>query len=450
VTILNEGGWPDAIPPLAGVFDLADRLPGALFVVAGTRADAHLALSLSDGLPGLTHGAGHPDGHDRVAFVVLEPDEAAEDSELASRIVEAAAGVPRAAGRPEAVFLVACRTARLLGLEAPFEAEVASRRLGVPVMAVDPLPGGPALSTDLEDAVLRSLVGLCPGRTTPPVPEERRKESGLLGNLGGRLRGRPAARAEGALRPVVLIGGLPAARAELSGELARLGVEVAGSVPSPAGFGSALPPVGEGTVVAPLDPYLARACAAAGERGAMVVRTLFPVGVDGTARFLQDVARAAGRSTTSEVLRARQVWEGLEHLRARLRGRRVFFTGGTGMEVPLARFLADAGAVVLEVGVPRLERRFLSEELGALGAGVDVVESPEWRAQLGRIDEARPDVVICNPGLYPSLVARGHLCRTSGDLLLAAPHGYDGARRTLVRLAHTFDRAAELDALNLL
>jgi light-independent protochlorophyllide reductase subunit N len=171
--------------------------------------------------------------------------------------------------------------------------------------------------------------------------------------------------------------------------------------------------------------------------------------VDGTARFLQDVAAAAGR-TTSEVLRARQVWEGMEALRNRMRGRRVFFTGGTGLEVPLARFLADAGAVVLEVGVPRLERRFLSEELGALGTGVDVVESPEWRAQLGRIDEARPDVVVTSPGLYGVLVARGHLCRTSADVNAASPHGYGGARRTLSLLVRTFERAAELDALNLL
>jgi light-independent protochlorophyllide reductase subunit N len=316
-------------------------------------------------------------------------------------------------------------------------------------MAVAPLPDGPTLSTDLEDAVLRALVGLCPGRSTPPVPEEPRKESGLLGSLGDRLRGRSTMRAGETLRPVVLVGGLAAAREELSGEFARLEVEVAGSVPAPGGFGVGLPPVGEGTVVAPLDPYLARACGAAAERGATVVRTLFPVGVDGTARFLQDVAGAAGKGT-SEVLRARQVWEGLGHLRGRLRGRRVFLTGGTGMEVSLARFLADAGAVVLEVGVPRLERRFLSEELGALGAGVDVVESPEWRAQLGRIDEARPDLVVCTPGLYPALVARGHLCRTSGDLLAAAPHGYDGARRTLALLARTFERAAELDALDLL
>jgi light-independent protochlorophyllide reductase subunit N len=209
-----------------------------------------------------------------------------------------------------------------------------------------------------------------------------------------------------------------------------------------------LPEIGEGTVVAPVDPYLARAARAAEERGATVIRTLLPVGVDGTARFVQDVAGAAGR-VTGEAGRAREVWSSMEHLRGRVRGKRVFFTGDTGLEVPLARFLANAGAVVVEVGTPRLERRFLATELGALGSDVDVVESPEWRAQLGRVDETRPDVVVASPGLYAPLVARGHLCRSSLDLLSLDPRGYEGARRVLALLARTFERAEELDALNL-
>ncbi|MDQ3737160.1 MAG: hypothetical protein M3318_06955, partial [Actinomycetota bacterium] len=181
---------------------------------------------------------------------------------------------------------------------------------------------------------------------------------------------------------------------------------------------------------------------------ALVVSSLLPVGVDGTARFIQDVAALAGRRT-SEASRARETWEGLKPLRNRIRGRRVFFTGDTGLEVPLARFLADAGAVVLEVGTPRLDKHSLSAELAALGEDVDVVESPDWRAQLDRIDAANPDVVVASPGLYTPLVARGHLCRSSLDLLSLGIHGYEGARRVLELLAKTFERAEKLDALKL-
>ena len=443
MTILNESGVPDVVSPLWGLSPLARRLPGALFVVAGTRADAFSALSLSGALPGSPSVPEDLAAGDRVSFAVLDPRGEPEGGSLASRVVEAAADTR---GGPELVLIVACRSARLLGVDAAFEAELAERRLGVPVRTVEPSGAGTnALATDLEDAVARALVGLCPRGAPPYGKEEPAGKGGLLSRLRGRGAGRAPSGDRGAHRPVVLLGGTEASRKELAAELGRAGVEVAGGVPDGV---RDLPEVGEGTVVAPVDPYLARAARAAEERGATVARTLLPVGVDGTARFVQDVAAAAGR-VTGEAGRAREVWSSLEPLRGRLRGKRVFFTGDTGFEVPLARFLANAGAVVVEVGTPRLERRFLAAELGALGSDVDVVESPEWRAQLGRIHETRPDVVVASPGLFAPLVARGHLCRSSLDLLALDPRGYGGARRVLATFARTFERAQELDALNL-
>jgi light-independent protochlorophyllide reductase subunit N len=197
-----------------------------------------------------------------------------------------------------------------------------------------------------------------------------------------------------------------------------------------------------------MGPNLTEAAAVAERRGATVVRTLMPVGVDGTARFVQDVAEEAG-SRTSEVVRARSAWEDLGALRNRIRGKRIFFAGDTGFEIPLARFLADAGAVVLEVGAPRLDRRFLAAELQALGPDIDVVLSPDYRGQIKRIDEARPDVVISSPGLLLPLIARGHLCRSSRDFLEAGLYGYGGARRILELLVRTLGRAETLDSLNL-
>jgi len=441
LTILNESGTPDVVSPLWGLSPLAERLPDAIFVLVGTRADAYTALSLCGPLPGsrqTRHAAGAVP-----PFVLLEPDSEPEGGALASRVVEAAAG---SGGAPEVVLIVACRSAGLLGVDAAFEAELAERRLGVPVRAVE--TSGDAknpLATDLEDAVAQTLVGLSPREARAVEKEEPAGKGGLLNRLRGRATGRASFGDRGTPRPVVLLGGLEASREELADELGRTGVEVVGGVPDSV---RNLPEIGEGTVVAPVDPYLARAARAAEERGATVVRTLLPVGVDGTARFVQDVAGAAGR-VTGEAGRAREVWSSMEYLRGRIRGKRVFFTGDTGLEVPLARFLANAGAVVVEVGTPRLERRFLAAELGALGSDVDVVESPEWRAQLGRVEETRPDVVVASPGLYAPLVARGHLCRSSLDLLSLDPRGYEGARRVLALLARTFERAEELDALNL-
>ena len=445
MTILNEAGTPDVLSPLHAVNGLAERLPGALVVVVGTRAEAHIVQSLP--------AAPDPDlprspGSARVAIVVLEPDEPPQQGRVATRVIEAAAGV-RGTGF---VLLVAGRSAELLGVDADFEARLTGRRLDLPTGVVNPdapydVPG--TLSTDLEDRALAALVGVCPKRRTSdlletasaPAQKRSRRFGGFLG--GAREEVRP-----GRTRPVVLLGGLasPGATGELAAELARVGVEAIGRVP---GTGMReLPSLGEETVVAAVDPNLTTALGAAAERGARVVRTLTPIGVDGTARFIHDVVAEAGASA-NELARARSVWEGLEPLRNRVRGKRIFFASDTGLEVPLARFLADAGAVVLEVGAPRLDRRALAEELQALGPDVDVVQSPDWRGQMGRVDAARPDVVVASPGLHVPLVARGHLCRSPQDFLEAGVHGYEGARRILGLLVSTFERAEALDSVNL-
>jgi light-independent protochlorophyllide reductase subunit N len=379
-----------------------------------------------------------------VIFVALRPDEKPDSGALASRVVEAAAGF----GGTELVLLVACRSAGLLGVDASFEAVMAERRLGLPVRAITPDGGGlGVLLTDLEDGAIRALVELCPEDVATFDEEWSYPKQRLFGKLPFRARpGRRTDGEKGSLRPVIILGALPGLQEELAAELSRAGIEVSGGVPGrEAGW---LPAISEGTVVAAADPYLTGALRAAEERGAMVVRTLLPVGVDGTARFIQDVAAAAGRRT-SEADRARRIWESLEPLRNRVRGKRVFFTGDSGLEVPLARFLVDAGAVVIEVGTPRLEKRFLAAELSALGEDVDVVESPEWQAQLDRIDTTRPDVVVASPGLYAPLIARGHLCRSSLDFLSLGVHGYEGARRILELFVRTFERAGDLDALEL-
>jgi light-independent protochlorophyllide reductase subunit N len=443
VTILNESGIPDVLPPLHAVGGLAERLADVLVVVAGTQADAHLVQYLTAtparNLPPFRRDQ-------RLVFAVLDLEDPPQQGLLASRIVESAAGLRST----KLVLIVAGHSVELLGVDAGFEARLVSRKLDMPTEVVNldagnEIPG--TLSTDLEDGVIAALVNLCPKRRTSDLVEtaSAAKRGGLFGGLLGRGREMPGS---GDGRPVVLLGGSlsPGAIQGLAAELSRTGVNVAGAVPG-AGVGE-LPPLGEGTVVGVMDPNLKAAATAAEKRGATVVRTLMPVGVDGTARFVQDVSEEAG-SASSEVVRARSAWEDLGSLRNRIRGKRIFFAGDTGLEIPLARFLADAGAVVLEVGAPRLDRRFLAAELQALGPDVDVVVSPDYRGQINRIDEARPDVVIASPGLHLPLVARGHLCRSPRDFLRAGLYGYEGARRILELLASTLERAATLDSLNL-
>jgi light-independent protochlorophyllide reductase subunit N len=467
LTILNESGVPDALSPLYGVGSLCERLPYALVTVAGTRAEAHLAQTLS----GLAPGAPRlPEGSRSVqepVYLVLDPSSGVEQGQLATRLIGAASSL--ASSGTGLVLLLVSRSAHLLGVDAGFEARLAARRLGVPVLTVDLDPGeadtrgGSArLSTDLEDRVLAALVSLCPDEERAREEDSGEKErGGLFGGFRGRGRSQRweeerSQRASSQNRRSATLMSLQAAPGrggrslrELSADMKRAGVPLNGSIPAPTV--EELPVLGEGSVAAPMDPYLTVSAEAAVKRGAEVIETMLPIGVDGTARFIQDVAEATGAEVgAGEASRARAVWERLGGLRGRIRGKRFFLTGDTGIEIPLARFLADAGAVVTEVGTPRLDRRFLSAELQSLtGRGVDVVESPEWSTQLDRVDAAKPDVVITSPGLYVPLVARGYLCRSSLDFLGAGIHGYEGARRILELLVRTMDRAENLDSVEL-
>lgn len=438
MTILNESGVPDVLSPLYAVNGLAERLPDVLIVVVGTRLESYLSLSL----PATLVPDGAPRSNPRVLSVVLDPEDPPEQGRLASVVAESASGLREV----KLLLLVAGRSTESLGIDAAFEAHLVSRRLGLPARVVSPDadPSG-CLCTDLEDRVLATLVDTCPPATVEPedATSAPPKRGGFLEALS--LRRSPVR--EKRPDPVVLLAapssGVGNALAE---DLDRAGITVTGSIPE---AGSTdLPPLGSSTVVAPTDPYLTTAVREAENRGARVVRTLMPVGVDGTSRFIEDVSAAVGRES-EEPVKARETWQRLERLRSRIRGKRIFFAGDTGFEIPLARFLANAGAVVLEVGAPRLDRKALGPEIQALGADVDVVESPDWRSQIQRIDESRPDLVITSPGLYVPLVARGHLCRSSLDVLRAGVHGYDGARRILELFARTFERAEALDSVNL-
>lgn len=438
MAVLNESGIPDVLPPLCGLRALAERLPDTLVVVAGTRAEAHLVHAIPDAL---SRRRPSPRGTSRVVSVILDPEEPPEQGALASSIVEAAAGYRDL----QFVVLVTARGARRIGIDEGFETRVASRRLDLPVAAVSTAPSSSRVfCTDLEDRTLAALVDLSPTEVyevEDPEPESAR--GGFLGSLFGREKSKPR---EPRRRPVAILGATRGAQGRLASELGEAGVEVSGCVPE-LDLGE-LPGVGEGAVVGVAAPYLSGAARRAEERGATVVRTQTPIGVDGTARFLRDVASEAGHGT-SGAARTRAAWEELEPLRNRIRGKRFFFAGDTGLEIPVARFLLEAGAVVLEVGAPRLDRRLLGADVQALSAHVDVIEAPDPRGQLERIDKVGPDVVVASAGLYAPLVARGHLCRSSLDFLGADIYGYEGARRILELFVRAFERAETLDSVKL-
>ena len=210
-----------------------------------------------------------------------------------------------------------------------------------------------------------------------------------------------------------------------------------------------LPPVGRGTRFLLAQPFLADTARALEERGARRIPAPFPLGVEGTTRWLQAAADAWHVSpsvfrdaTTLGQARARRA---MDRYRNELAGKRVFLFPDSQLEVPLARFLAREMAMeVTEAGTPYLHRQHLDEELAMLPPGIMLSEGQDVERQLDRCRAARPDLVVCGLGLANPLEAEGLTTKWSIELLFTPIQGYDQAGDLAELFARPLDRRARL------
>ncbi len=164
-----------------------------------------------------------------------------------------------------------------------------------------------------------------------------------------------------------------------------------------------LAPVGPNTRFLLAQPFLADTARALEERGAQRLPAPFPLGDEGTTRWLQAAATAFGvaadrfeRVTAPKRERAQRA---LARHRGQLAGKRIFFFPDSQLEVPLARFLArELGMRLVEVGSPYLHRQHLAEELALLPTGTFLSRRP------GRREAARP--LPCRAARHRCLRAR--------------------------------------------
>jgi light-independent protochlorophyllide reductase N subunit len=163
---------------------------------------------------------------------------------------------------------------------------------------------------------------------------------------------------------VVFLGSINDATAEdFRREAEALGIPVAGFLP--ANHLHDLPPIGKSTIIAPLQPYLAKvATRISRERGAKVLSSLFPLGPDGTRQFWEDLAKEFGMSIDLSE-REHAAWERIKSHCEVLKGRRVFITADSLIELPLARFLKSAGAEIAEVSSVYINKKISCQRVGA-------------------------------------------------------------------------------------
>jgi light-independent protochlorophyllide reductase subunit N len=193
-----------------------------------------------------------------------------------------------------------------------------------------------------------------------------------------------------------------------------------------------LPAVGPGTRILLAQPFLAETARALEQRGATRLPAPFPLGAEGTLRWLEAAASDFGvarerflAATTPARERAERA---LGKFRGELAGKRIFFFPDSQLEVPLARFVArELGMRVLEAGTPYLHRGHLAEELAMLPAETRLSEGQDVERQLDRCRAEKPDLVVCGLGLANPLEAEGMSTKWSIELLFTPIQGFNQA-----------------------
>jgi light-independent protochlorophyllide reductase subunit N len=213
----------------------------------------------------------------------------------------------------------------------------------------------------------------------------------------------------------------------------------------------ALPAVGAGTSFLLAQPFLGETARALVARGATHLAAPYPLGIEGTTRWLDAACDAFGvppdrrRSVTaSAIARAERA---LEPQRARLAGKRITFLPDSQLEIPLARFLArECGMAPVEIGVPYLDRSTIDAELALLPSDVRLSEGQDVDRQLDRVRADRPDLTVCGLGLANPLEAEGLRTKWSIELVFTPIHGYEQAGDLAELFARPLDRAERIGA----
>ena len=367
-TLLKETGPREVFCGLTSIVWLHRRMPDAFFLVVGSRTCAHLIQSAAGvmifaeprfgtAILGERDLAGLADAHeelDRVCHELLER-------------------------RPEirTLFLVGSCPSEVIKLDLARAAERLNEEMQGRVRVVNYSGSGIETTfTQGEDGALAALV--------PLLPASEERQLLLVGTLADAVED----------RLIHLFG--------------RLGIEAIRSLPPRQS--TDLPPVGPGTTVLLTQPFLTETARLLRDRGATVLTAPFPLGAEGSRRWMEAGANAfqVPAERQAEVLdplmeRARIA---LEPHRKVLSGKRIFLLPESQLELPLARFLQrECGMELVEVGTPYLNREQMAEELALLPEGTPVMEGQHVELQLDRVRDSSPVLVVCGMGLANVLEA---------------------------------------------
>ena len=393
VGISSERGQREVFCGLTGIIWLHRKIQDAFFLVVGSRTCAHLIQSAA----GVMIFA-----EPRFATAIIDNRDLAglaDANEELDRVVD-----QLLARRPDIklLFLVGSCPSEVIKLDLSRAALRLSSRFSPRVRVLNYSGSGIETTfTQGEDACLASLV--------PSLPAEPADAQANLLIVG-------------ALADVV--------EDQTHRLLADMGITNVAFFPPRRS--TQLPQVGSHTRYLLAQPFLADTARMLEERGAKRIAAPFPLGAEGTLRWLQAAATEWGieqtvfkRATQPAYERAQR---SLASYRDQLAGKRVFFFPDSQLEIPLARFLAtEMNMELIEVGTPFLHRAHLAEELEWLPRGTSVVEGQHVENQLQRCYAAKPDLVVCGLGLANPLEAQGLTTKWSIELVFTPIQGFNQA-----------------------
>lgn len=402
--VLKERGQREVFCGLTGIVWLHRKMQDAFFLVVGSRTCAHLVQSAAGvmifaeprfgtAILGERDLAGLADANDELERVV---------EELLMR-------------RPDisTLFLVGSCPSEVIKLDLAKASEKLNHRYFPKTRVLNYSGSGIETTfTQGEDTCLASMV--------PVMPEKQTEEAELL--------------IVGSLADVV--------EDQFTRLFEKMGVGPVAFFPPRRA--ADLPAVGKGTKMLVAQPFLGDTVRRLIDRGAELLQSPYPFGIEGTTAWLRTAAEAWGvdkaqfeAAIAPAVARANL---GLDRYRELLNGRKAFLFPDSQLEIPLARFLSrECGMELVEVGTPYIDRMLMDEEIALLPDGTSLSEGQDVEKQLDRCREARPDITVCGLGLANPLEAEGLSTKWSIELVFSPLHGYDQAGD----LAELFVRSSE-------
>ncbi len=407
--VLRERGQREVFCGLTGIVWLHRKMQDAFFLVVGSRTCAHLLQSAA----GVMIFA-----EPRFATAILQDRDLAGMADCNAELDRVVAEL--LARRPEisTLFLVGSCPSEVIKLDLATAAQRLNRENFPRVRILSYSGSGIETTfTQGEDQCLKAMVPHLPATT------------------------------DGARRLLVVGTLADVIEDQFSRLFAQLGIGPVSFFP--ARRASELPPVGPGTQMLLAQPFVGDTVRALQSRGATLLSAPYPLGADGTTRWL--AAAAAAFDIPAEHFRRvtgpaqARAATALDRYRGRLEGKRIFFFPDSQLELPLARFLSrECGMSLVEVGTPYLDRLLTETELALLPAGTFLSEGQDVEKQLARCESLQPDLTVCGLGLANPLEARGLRTKWSIELVFSPIQGYDQAGDLAELFVRPLDRSARL------